>query len=110
MKEHLENKPKTYSSSVNYSNAEQKALSIIKQILTNRYMFNLIRIHIDNKNRNINIRYNENYSIVTNNVMNTLISENFTNISNFLINECYLLCYFLHGGRKADFIDLNYKK
>jgi len=52
------------------------------------FKFNLIRIHIDNKNRNINIRYNENYSIVTNNVMNTLIFENFTNISNFLINEC----------------------
>jgi len=33
MKEHLENKPKTYSSSVNYSNAEQKALSIIKRYL-----------------------------------------------------------------------------
>jgi hypothetical protein len=71
------------------------------------------------ENKNINISDSENNSIVTvtNNVVNNSISENGVNSSNFLNNECtnlyvtwYRLKNFLHGGRDADIINLNFIK
>jgi len=76
--------------------------------------------NINNSNNTVNNSRNsnsENYNIITSNLVNSSISENRVNLSNFLNNECvniymtwYRLYNFLLGGRDADIIDLNYKK
>ncbi|KAG4087833.1 hypothetical protein H8356DRAFT_1325011 [Neocallimastix lanati (nom. inval.)] len=53
---------------------------------------------VDSENRIININDHENNSVITNNVVNWSIGENFVYISNFLNNE------------DVDIVDLNYKK